>query len=129
MTINYICLGERLRTIRKNRNLSQKQFADLLDSSSSYISYLENGKKSMSLDFFVSIANTLAVSADDLICDSLSVKSKAFDQEIISIFSDCSESEMLLLINSLKNLKKSLRTYDNAKFDENLPNKRYSNGK
>lgn len=129
MTINYICLGERLRTIRKNRNLSQKQFADLLDSSSSYISYLENGKKSMSLDFFVSIANTLAVSADDLICDSLSVKSKAFDQEIVSIFSDCSESEMLLLIDSLKSLKKSLRTYDNAKFDENLPNKRYSNSK
>ena len=81
----------------------------------------------MSLDFFISVANVLAISADDLLCDSLSVKSKAFDQEIVSIFSDCSESEMLLLISSLKNLKKSLRTYDNAKFDESLPNKRDNN--
>ena len=125
MAVNYIRLGQRLKAIRKNRNLSQKQCADLLDSSASYISYIENGRKSMSLDFFVSVANTLAVSADDLLCDSLTVKSKAFDQEIVSIFSDCTESERFLLIESLKNLKKSLRTYDNTKSDESMPNKRY----
>ena len=80
----------------------------------------------MSIEFLISVVNTLAVSTDDLLCDSLNAKSKAFDQEIVSIFSDCTESEMLLLIESLKNLKKSLRTYDNAKSEENVPNKRYS---
>ena len=126
MAVNYISLGQRLKAIRKNRNLSQKQLADLLNSSTSYISYIENGKKSMSIEFLISVVNTLAVSTDDLLCDSLNAKSKAFDQEIVSIFSDCTESEMLLLIESLKNLKKSLRTYDNAKSEENVPNKRYS---
>jgi len=129
LSVDYVLLGKRLKAIRKNRNLSQKQFSDLLYSSASYISYLENGKKCMSLDFFVTAANTLAVSADDLLCDSLSVRSKAFDQEIVSIFSDCSESEMLLLIESLKNLKKSLRAYDGTKSDEKLPNKRYGKDK
>ena len=115
MAINYINLGMRLKAIRKSRNLSQKQLADLLDSSPGYISYLENGKKCMSLEFFIAAANTLTVSANELLCDSLTVKSNTNDQEIASIFSDCTESEMLLLIESLKNLKKSLRAYDNTR--------------
>ena len=83
MTVNYISLGERIKTIRKNKKMSQSTLAERIEQSQTYISYIENGNKIMSLDTFVAIANELNISADDLLTDSLNVSSKAYDQGLI----------------------------------------------
>ena len=125
MIVNYISLGERIKTIRKNKKISQNALAERIEQSQTFISYIENGSKIMSLETFVAIANELNISADDLLTDSLKVSSKAYDQEIVSIFSDCSESEMKLLLDSMKAIKKSLREYDKVTKSISTPNKRY----
>jgi len=125
MKMNYISLGERIKTIRKNKRITQKTLAEKTDQSIAFISYIENGERIMSLETFVSIANELGVSADDLLAGNIKSSSKAFDKDIIAIFSDCSELEMQLLLDSMKSLKKSLREYDKRSKTLSTPNKRY----
>jgi len=112
MDINYISLGERIRFIRQSKKITQKLLSEMIHISVSYISHIENGSKTMSLSVFVSIANALDVSADDLLVESLTSPSKAFDKGIISIFSGCTEAEMRFLLHSMKEIKKALREYE-----------------
>lgn len=46
MKLNNAIIGKRIKTIRKQRNISQIQLSDIIDKNTSYISYIENGVKS-----------------------------------------------------------------------------------
>ena len=59
MSINYKVLGKRIREVRKRNGLSQATLAERVDKTPSYISYIESGIKSMSLDTIFLIANAL----------------------------------------------------------------------
>lgn len=48
MTINYQRIGKKIRELRIKRKLSQETLAELCNLSSSYISYIETGKKRLS---------------------------------------------------------------------------------
>ena len=48
MTINYQKIGKKIRELRIKRKLSQETLAELCNLSSSYISYIETGKKRLS---------------------------------------------------------------------------------
>ncbi len=71
MALNYYSLGKRIRFYRKQRGLSQMALAEAVDCAPTFISYIENGQKHMSLNTMVLIANALHVSADELLVDSL----------------------------------------------------------
>ena len=45
-----IMIGNRIRTIRESLSLTREQFAELIDISSSFLSQIERGDKSMSID-------------------------------------------------------------------------------
>lgn len=51
----------RLRTIRKQRNLTQEQLAELIGKSTEHISFLERGERSPSFEILVDLANALRV--------------------------------------------------------------------
>ena len=74
MNLDYKAIGKRIKEMRKRRKLSQAELAEVIEKSTSYISYIEAGQKCMSLDTFVEIANALAVSTDllSLVSDSSS---------------------------------------------------------
>ncbi len=59
--------GERLRQLRKERNLTQKQLADLIGVKNSVISFYEVGERTPSLEAVVKLARVLHVSADTLL--------------------------------------------------------------
>ena len=48
MTINYQRIGKKIMELRIKRKLSQETLAELCNLSSSYISYIETGKKRLS---------------------------------------------------------------------------------
>lgn len=56
--------SERLKDIRKQKGLSQKKYASLLDISSVTLSHYENGKREPDLERLVSICTRLKVSSD-----------------------------------------------------------------
>lgn len=67
MIINYKELGQRIRDCRKKKGITQQRLADDLVYSVPYISYLETGKKCITLSTLVDIAEYLDTTADFLI--------------------------------------------------------------
>ncbi len=59
--------GKRLRQLRKERNLTQRQLADLIGVRNSVISFYEVGERTPSLDAVVKLASVLHASADTLL--------------------------------------------------------------
>lgn len=78
-------------------------------SRSSANSLLEGGLKCMSLDTFVSIANALQVSADELLKDNIENNIKVANHEFASLIADCSEFEKRVLLSMLKTAKTAMR--------------------
>lgn len=64
-------LGNRIRKLRKERGLKQKDLAEMADISEKYISSLETGAASCSLAVLVALANSLNTSIDYLLVDFL----------------------------------------------------------
>jgi len=109
MSLNFVNLGSKVKVVRNRRGISQMALADIIDKSATYISYIECGYKSMSLETFVEIANALNVSADELLVDSLNNTVKVSNHEFAGLVQDCSEYERKVLIDVLKATKRSLR--------------------
>ena len=61
--------GNRLRTLRTSRNLSQEQLADLAGLDRTYISGVERGKRNVSLLNIAKIARALEVPIEFLVSE------------------------------------------------------------
>lgn len=62
-------LGKRIHNIRIEKNISVGKLARETGVSEVYIPQLERGEKVPSFDTLICIANTLEVTADELLCD------------------------------------------------------------
>ena len=111
MRLNYRAIGHRIMIIRKRHHISQLDFSELIDKSPTYVSYIENGKKSMSLDTFVQIANALDIPADILLAEQLTGSVMAASQEITMLLTDCSDYERMVITDTVKAMKISLRDH------------------
>jgi Predicted transcriptional regulators len=111
MSLNYRTIGQKIMTLRKKKRLSQLTFSELIGKSPTYISYIETGKKSMSLDTFVQIANALGVPADILLAEQLTGSIMPTSQEITMLLKDCSDFERLIITNTVKSIKATLRDH------------------
>ena len=111
MSLNYKSIGKHIREIRQRNHLSQAMLSELVDKTPSYISYIESGIKSMSLDTFVLIANALGVSPDQLLLEQITCSEQCAGEEITLLLSDCTTYEMLILMDVLKTLKTSLKEH------------------
>ena len=60
-------IGLRIKLERTKQNLTQEQLAELADISSSYLSAIERGKQSISLDYTNRIAEALKIPVNELL--------------------------------------------------------------
>lgn len=60
-------IGQRIKTIRTQKKISQRDLAYLIDSEKSNISVMENGKNNFKLSTLYKIAKALDVSISELI--------------------------------------------------------------
>ena len=111
MKFNYFSLGRHIKMARKKRGITQALLSEKIDVSPSYVSYIEDGTKSMSLETFVMIANELNVSADELLCDNLENTVRVSNHQFAAELSDCSEYELRVLFDVLQATKRSLRVH------------------
>jgi len=67
--------GEKLRTLRKQRGLSQRELAEALGyvSATAYISDFENGRRKPTLEFALKVSEYFGVPVDVLVKDELEV--------------------------------------------------------
>ena len=107
-----IVIGKRIRNLRKRKGLSQATLSELIDTTPTYISYVENGQKGLSLETFIRLANALNVTADEILLDCLENTVKVSNHEFASVIFDCSDYEKHVLIDVVTATKQALR--DNA---------------
>lgn len=124
MQINYQILGTKIKSLRKKKKLSQQTLSELIDISPTYMSYIESGLRSMSLETLVALANTLDVTTDTLLSESLKHNTRAYTNEITEVISDCNEYERRILFENLKATKKVLK--DNRYLIQRFHRKQYT---
>ena len=114
MTLNKKALGNKIKFIRKKKGITQQTLAEWTDCTPTHISYCETGRKNMSLETLVRIANALNVSTDELLMDSLENTIKVSNHEFASILADCSEYEKYILFDIMQASKASIRRHAGA---------------
>jgi transcriptional regulator with XRE-family HTH domain len=60
-------LGQAIRQVREDRNLSQERLAELAGLHRTYVSSVEQGRRNLSVENIQKIANALGVSMTELI--------------------------------------------------------------
>lgn len=110
MTINYSLIGNRIKSARKAKGLSQSELSELIDKSVGYMSYIETGSKKPSLETLIQIANALDVTIDELLSDNLAAASPVSNTQINQLLSDCSAFEKKVILLSVQSLKEAIRT-------------------
>ena len=108
-------IGARVRHQRKQNGLSQEELAERTETSRVYISNIERGEAAPSLEVLLSIANTLSISADDLLAGNLLSANTNSTEEEMDILFDCSQEESRILLESMKAIKMVLRGYNITK--------------
>ena len=110
MELDYKAIGKRIKIARIKKNLTQETVADRIGVTPQHVSNIETGNTSVSLTTLVAIANTLTVSVDELLCDTVLASKPVFEKEARQILEDCNEYEIRVLVDVLKATKTSMRT-------------------
>ena len=109
MALNYCLLGKKIQQLRKEQKISQIKFAEMIETSSTFVSSLERGAKGPSLETLVTIADALGTSLDNLLAESRRYPQNGHMSDISSLFMDCDNYERYVLLQSLKEIKRILR--------------------
>lgn len=95
-------IGERIKTARKKRNLTQEELAALVDLSPTHISVIERGVKSPKLDTFIRIANVLNVSSDYLLFNNINNSADGIIFELSKSINNLPQERKEKLIDVIK---------------------------
>lgn len=102
-------VGIRIKKARKQKNLTQSQFADILNVSKSHISDIETGKTNFGVDILILISEVLQISTDYLLRTDIPEVKAIHSREIEEILKDCSASETEMLIKMMSDVKKTIK--------------------
>ncbi len=110
-------MPERIRELREQKNISQKQIADIMHISQSSISEYESGNQQPPLDMIVKLADFFDVSIDYLLGRTdIKISINKLEQKLRTKSGDVSINDFLRLRNDEKEvigeLIKSFNKYD-----------------
>lgn len=77
-------IGQRIKAAREAAHLTQEELAKAVGCTTKHIGAIERGVKTPSLEAFIIIANTLGVTADELLQDELLYLKDPFASEFAS---------------------------------------------
>lgn len=118
---NYVSIGNRIKNIRIRQGISQEQLAEMCGLSKTHMSHLETGSTKGSMPAFLTVANALHVTLNDLLCDSIDVETASYHREIAALTADCSPLEIRVLADMICAAKEILRNHkltDESKREE-----------
>lgn len=110
--MDHLQIGRQIRLARLQKNLTQTQLAEAANLSVPYISHVERGKKRVSLDALVRIAQALEVTLDQLLSGVQPQDRAAYLPELEELLADCTLRERRILRDVTVAVKQSLRETD-----------------
>ena len=109
MELDYRAIGKRIKIARIKADLTQEALAEKASLSTTHMSNIETGKTRVSLTVIVNIANALAISVDDLLCDNVIKTKVQFEKDLAEIVDDCDDYEIRIIRDVAEATKTSLR--------------------
>lgn len=114
IAIDYVLLGKNIRKCRTDKHLSYKEFHRLSNISIKTLRNIETGNSKVSISNLIIISNTLNVSVDYLLIDSLKNKSGAIHFMLGHAFEGLTKEERNVLIETGHMLKKQIIKFEAA---------------
>ncbi len=111
MTIDYKDIGQRIKTQRLAKKLTQEKLSEMVGIGPSHMSHIESGTTIPSFEVFIAILNALDCSADVLLCREISAAKPICDNWLTHLISDCDPTETKILSDALIDLKAILRKH------------------
>lgn len=109
--MDYYEVGQRIRRIRKAKNMSQETLADKVGISTTHMSHIETANTKLSLPVFIAIAETLSVPIDNLLYDSPKDGIGAVSREIAEVLESCTDREARVIAEIIKVTKQSIDAF------------------
>lgn len=109
MTLDYKAIGKRIKIARIRADLTQEKLAEIVNLSPSHLSNIETGTTKVSLVTIVNLANALAVTVDDLLCDNLIKARIQFENDIQQLLDSCDDLDIRIVKDLLSSIIKTLK--------------------
>lgn len=100
--IDYSLIGKRIKSKRQVKNITQEKLADDLSFSTFYISKIENGKATPTLETIALISKYLEVDLAYLITGSSKLEKEYYTEKLDNIVSKASSKQLDLIIRLAK---------------------------
>ena len=104
VTMDLKAVGQRIKSAREAKNLTQEELAALVNLSPTHVSVIERGLKVTKLDTFVAIANALDVSADTLLIDVVTHSVTGVTNELSEMIEKLPKEKQQRIINAVRAL-------------------------
>lgn len=109
MAIDYKDIGQRIKSKRIEKGLTQEQLSEMVGVGPSHMSHIESGSTVPSFDVFISILNALKCSADEILCREVAVDKPLLNSWLSELVADCDSTEMKILTDIVASAKQTLR--------------------
>ena len=97
-------VGRRIAKARRDRGYSQVMLAEKANISVSHLSNIERGRKSLSAEVLLRIAEALQVSADGILFTDIPQVHKEVEREIGINLNNCTVREKEFILKLIKNI-------------------------
>lgn len=98
--IDYAALGKRIKNKRVENKFTQEQLGELCELSAAHIGHIERGTRILSVDVLFKIAQTLNVSVDYLLFDS--IENNNILNSIAHILKDTDKNKVNHFLNTVR---------------------------
>ena len=99
-------IGRRIQKYRLEKDMTQEELGELIDSTQKYVSRIEGGYNRLSFDTAVAIARALQISIDSLVADYDDSNDESTLQEILNSIRGMNPKQLELLRDNIKTLRK-----------------------
>lgn len=107
--MNQKAIGRRIKAARDKKRLTQEQLAELVDLSPMHVSVIERGVKLPKLETLINIANTLDVSADELLQDVVNNQTKLYASEASELITQLPREDQRRVLAALRSFVESTK--------------------
>lgn len=104
--LDFKLIGERIQKLRTEKNMTQSELAEKIDTNQKHLSRIEGGYHRSILDAVVAIARALDVSVDYLIADFEDSSNTGTLQVIMNEIRGMSPRQLDMLRDNIKTIKK-----------------------
>ena len=102
MALDYSIIGERLKSARLTRKLTQEQLAEKLDVSVAFLSRAERGNVKINLSRITQICDILDVSISNILTGTVSNSKDYLTEDFSNLLKDCPPDKIKLIYDIAK---------------------------